>query len=173
VREIGAGATYLGVEAGVIEGGSVLSLLSAHVIEGAATLVDAETMTGGDVTARAEVDRISAGGQLTGVKLGRLGGAAPAPATAPAAPASAVPPTSPAAPAPPAAGVLGTKSAPPLPAAAGPTCAGCGAALAPGAKFCAACGTPVPAGPRFCAQCGAELGGGAKFCAQCGTPTGG
>jgi hypothetical protein len=155
VQEIGAGGTYVGIAAGALLGGSVESHLTAGRIAGTATLVDAATMTGGDVTARAEVERIEQGGQLTGVRIGQLGGAAPAP------PAPATPSASPGQPIP---------AAAPTNAAAGPACTGCGAALAPGARFCSACGTAVPAGPRFCGQCGSELGAGVKFCGQCGTP---
>ncbi len=49
------------------------------------------------------------------------------------------------------------------------TCAGCGTAMAVGAKFCAGCGTPA-AQPRACASCGKQLQAGAKFCPDCGTP---
>jgi RNA polymerase subunit RPABC4/transcription elongation factor Spt4 len=49
------------------------------------------------------------------------------------------------------------------------TCAGCGTAMAVGAKFCAECGTPA-AQPRACASCGEQLQAGAKFCPDCGTP---
>src|SRR4051794_41789153 len=48
-------------------------------------------------------------------------------------------------------------------------CTGCGAELAPAAKFCSECGTPQS---HVCSSCGAHLGGAAKFCAECGTPTG-
>ncbi|HVM63792.1 MAG TPA: SPFH domain-containing protein [Acidimicrobiales bacterium] len=83
-------------------------------------------------------------------------------------------------------------------AGAGVTCASCGTANAPGAKFCANCGTslapPTVACPNChaenaatakfcsscgtaigapkCANCGTELAAGAKFCADCGTPVG-
>ncbi len=152
VREIGPGAVYIGVEAGALAAGSIQALLAADRIAGDATLVDADSITGGDVSSRAEVDRIEQGGRLVGVRIGQLGGAAPA------SPPSEVPAAPPAPPAP--------------PAAAATVCAGCGAALAPGAKFCAECGTPVPAGPRFCSQCGAKLGAGAKFCGECGAAAG-
>ncbi len=49
------------------------------------------------------------------------------------------------------------------------TCASCGTAMAPGAKFCADCGTPA-AQPRACANCGTQLQASAKFCPDCGTP---
>lgn len=159
VVEIGPQARYVGVEAGAIEGGSIESYLSATTVSGSATLVDAETVSGGDIRAKAEVESLT-GGQLTGVRLGRVGAVAPvdpAPAASPAAPTEA--------------------AAPPVPVAlttattAGPACSNCGGALTSGAKFCPACGTPVPAGPRYCSQCGSELVAGAKFCAQCGTPT--
>jgi hypothetical protein len=153
VAEIGAHAKYVGVEAGAIEGGVIESSLTATTVSGAATLVDAETITGGDIHAKADVETLS-GGQLTGVRLGRLGGAPP---TRPDDAVRPSPPDQPAAP----------TGAP----AAGPACSNCGAALSPGAKFCPACGTAVPAGPRFCSQCGSELSPGAKFCAQCGTPS--
>jgi hypothetical protein len=57
-------------------------------------------------------------------------------------------------------------------------CAGCGAALSPGARFCEGCGqavsAPSPDGSKgpgrqaFCTQCGAELGPAARFCKSCG-----
>jgi len=82
--------------------------------------------------------------------------------------------------------------------AADVTCASCGTANAPGAKFCANCGTSLAPptvkcpncqadnaaaakfcsscgsalGPAKCANCGTELASGAKFCADCGTPVG-
>lgn len=178
VKEIGPGAVYVGVEAGALAGGSVLSYLGAGSIAGDATLVEAEFMTGGEVTSRSEVDRIEQGGRLTGVRLGQLGGPTPAASVNPgsAAGTSAPQPTpQPAGPvAPPSAPASQTpSSAPPSGAAtAGSVCTGCGAGLAAGAKFCSACGTPVPAGPRFCSQCGAKLGAGAKFCGECGTAAG-
>jgi hypothetical protein len=175
VKEIGPGAVYIGVEAGALLGGSVESFLGAGSIAGEATLVDAETMTGGDVTSRAEVDRIEQGGRLTGVRLGQLGGAAPAAAGqpgsaagSPAAPVAAAA-SSATSPAPP----PSDPAAPPSGAApAGAACTGCSAELPGGAKFCPTCGTPVPAGPRFCSQCGAKLGDGARFCGECGTAAG-
>ncbi len=61
------------------------------------------------------------------------------------------------------------------------TCANCGAALRPDAKFCKGCGSavaPVPApasAPKAecssCAKCGAPLKPGAKFCSSCGSTT--
>jgi membrane protease subunit (stomatin/prohibitin family) len=60
------------------------------------------------------------------------------------------------------------------PAAAPPVvhCTGCGAVVAPGAKFCSGCGvalaTPAPA----CPSCGAAAEPGAKFCGGCGTKLG-
>ena len=74
VQAIGAGAVYVGVEAGVLSGGSVESHLTAGRVAGTATLVDAGTIGGGDVTARADVESLEDGGRLTGVKLGRLEG---------------------------------------------------------------------------------------------------
>lgn len=49
-------------------------------------------------------------------------------------------------------------------------CSGCGARVAPTAKFCAECGTPnaVAAGPKHCSDCGAKMEAGKKFCAECG-----
>jgi class 3 adenylate cyclase len=50
------------------------------------------------------------------------------------------------------------------------SCATCGAAPAPGARFCATCGASLsPA----CGSCGADLPEGAAFCPACGTPTAG
>lgn len=52
--------------------------------------------------------------------------------------------------------------------AAKQTCAGCGAALAAGAKFCGECGQPAAkAGPKLCAKCGHATD--AKFCPECGS----
>lgn len=47
------------------------------------------------------------------------------------------------------------------------TCSGCGATLAPGAKFCPECGQPRPQ-KKFCSECGAQVAPGAKFCPECG-----
>src|SRR6478735_7877636 len=47
------------------------------------------------------------------------------------------------------------------------TCASCGTAAGPGAKFCAECGSPLASG---CPGCGADVAPGAKFCPSCGTP---
>ena len=49
----------------------------------------------------------------------------------------------------------------------GMTCASCGTAAGPGAKFCAECGSPLASG---CPGCGADVTPGAKFCPSCGTP---
>jgi membrane protease subunit (stomatin/prohibitin family) len=51
------------------------------------------------------------------------------------------------------------------------TCASCGTANPPGAKFCSSCGTAMAAA-HHCTNCGAELAGGAKFCAGCGQAVG-
>ena len=48
----------------------------------------------------------------------------------------------------------------------GMTCASCGTAAGPGAKFCAECGSPLASG---CPGCGAEVSPAAKFCPSCGT----
>ncbi len=48
----------------------------------------------------------------------------------------------------------------------GMTCASCGTAAGPGAKFCAECGSPLASG---CPGCGADVTPGAKFCPSCGT----
>ena len=47
----------------------------------------------------------------------------------------------------------------------GMTCATCGTAAGPGAKFCAECGMPFA---RTCPECGAPATG-SRFCAECGT----
>lgn len=49
------------------------------------------------------------------------------------------------------------------------TCAACGTANAPGAKFCANCGTAIPTA-AFCQQCGGQMDANARFCPSCGTP---
>ena len=49
----------------------------------------------------------------------------------------------------------------------GMTCASCGTAAGPGAKFCAECGSSLASG---CPGCGADVAPGAKFCPSCGTP---
>jgi membrane protease subunit (stomatin/prohibitin family) len=61
-------------------------------------------------------------------------------------------------------------AAPAAPAAGGTTCANCGVANPPGAKFCSGCGTPVPQAPAaaFCTNCGQKVEG--NFCGACGTP---
>jgi len=46
------------------------------------------------------------------------------------------------------------------------TCAACGSALAPGARFCSDCGTPTSL--RMCQTCGHSVASG-KFCSACGT----
>jgi tetratricopeptide (TPR) repeat protein len=51
------------------------------------------------------------------------------------------------------------------------SCAHCGEAADPTAKFCARCGTPLPNSPSTaCAHCQGALEPGAKFCGRCGTP---
>ncbi|MCL2516056.1 MAG: zinc ribbon domain-containing protein [Microbacteriaceae bacterium] len=55
-----------------------------------------------------------------------------------------------------------------LTATPGRACDGCGARLAPGAKFCSECGTSVTQATA-CTSCGTELAPGVHFCAQCGT----
>lgn len=129
IEAIGSGAVYVGVEAGALDAGSVESHLQAGRIAGTATLVDAASIGGGDVTARADVSSLEDGGRLTGVKIGRL-------ESGPAA-----------------------ESGPPASSVAGPDCSACGAALAPGAKFCGQCGAPAPPAPRFCTECGADVAG--------------
>ena len=51
----------------------------------------------------------------------------------------------------------------------GMTCASCGTAAGPGAKFCAECGSLLASG---CPGCGADVTPGAKFCPSCGTALG-
>ncbi|HEX9794931.1 MAG TPA: SPFH domain-containing protein [Planctomycetota bacterium] len=57
------------------------------------------------------------------------------------------------------------------PAAAGVSCGGCGASVAPG-KFCSACGgelaKKVEGGTAFCTGCGNPMAADAKFCGGCG-----
>lgn len=49
------------------------------------------------------------------------------------------------------------------------TCASCGTAILPDAKFCGSCGKPIPV-TSTCVQCGSVLPEGANFCGKCGTP---
>lgn len=157
VAEIGPRATYVGVEAGVVEGGRIESRLTAGRSEGTVTQVDAGAVEGGSVAASGEVERLE-GGAWTGVRVGRLGPSGGPSGAAPAAAAQGA----------------GTPSgsAAPTTASSGTACASCGAGLSAGDRFCAACGTAVPERPRHCTQCGAELSAGARFCAACGAATG-
>ena len=63
---------------------------------------------------------------------------------------------------------LNQQQAPANQQAGGAFCPGCGAAVAPGAKFCSSCGTKIQTA-TFCPNCGAEANPGAAFCSQCGT----
>ncbi len=157
VAEIGPHGTYVGVEAGAIGGGSIESHLTVGRFQGRATLVDAAEVSGGQIRSEAEVDRLE-GGQLTGVRLGRVGGKPAAPATSGATAGSGASGTEP--------GAAGAA------AESGRKCSGCGLTLAAGTKFCSNCGTAVPAGPQFCSQCGGKLDADARFCGQCGAATG-
>ena len=47
------------------------------------------------------------------------------------------------------------------------TCARCGAANDPGARFCEDCGAPLA--EATCPVCGADVKPGARFCRSCGT----
>lgn len=68
---IGSKGKYRGVEAGVMEAGTIDAYLKSLVIEGKVTLVDVEETTGGIIRSRADVKRLD--GELTNVRLGRLG----------------------------------------------------------------------------------------------------
>jgi class 3 adenylate cyclase/tetratricopeptide (TPR) repeat protein len=48
------------------------------------------------------------------------------------------------------------------------SCPGCGAEVAPTAKFCEACGSPLQ---RRCPGCGSTVSPSARFCPECGTST--
>lgn len=52
------------------------------------------------------------------------------------------------------------------------TCAGCGGALGPGARFCRSCGTQIGSSPLqdACGQCGHANPPGSRFCRSCGGP---
>ena len=52
--------------------------------------------------------------------------------------------------------------------AAAATCAACGAAMAPDARFCSHCGTAADTA-RSCADCGRDNAPAARFCAGCGS----
>jgi RNA polymerase subunit RPABC4/transcription elongation factor Spt4 len=135
---IGPRGKYVAVEAGVVRGGRIESYLKVGRMRGRVTQVDAEQVTGGEISAEGEADVVE--GEWTGVRLGSIGGP-----PAPSGPGSV-----------------------PQPTAAGLTCPNCDELVEVSARFCPNCGAELPAGPKFCAQCGAELTPGAKFCPQCG-----
>jgi len=136
--EIGPRGRYVGIEAGVIERGKIESYLQVGRMRGKVTQVEADEVTGGEISAEGEADEVE--GEWTGVRLGTVGRPS----------------------------VRHRPGPVPGPPAAGPECAACGELVDAGAKFCPNCGPELSSGPNFCAQCGARLTAGAKFCSECG-----
>jgi membrane protease subunit (stomatin/prohibitin family) len=56
------------------------------------------------------------------------------------------------------------------PAGAPVTCANCGTANGPGAKFCQGCGSGLAPAVSYCGNCGGQVEATARFCPSCGTP---
>ena len=131
--EIGPRGRYVAVEAGVVGGGRIESYLKVGRMRGRVTQVDAEQVTGGEISAEGEADVVE--GEWTGVRLGSIGG----------------PPQQPVA-----AGLMCSDCDEPVEASAR-FCPNCGAELPAGPKFCAQCGAELTPGAKFCPQCGARV----------------
>jgi RNA polymerase subunit RPABC4/transcription elongation factor Spt4 len=130
---IGPRGRYVAVEAGVVKGGRIESYLKVGRLRGRVTQVDAEQVTGGEISAEGEADVVE--GEWTGVRLGSIGG----------------PPQQPVA-----AGLTCPDCDEPVEASAR-FCPNCGAELPAGPKFCAQCGAKLTPGAKFCPQCGASV----------------
>jgi RNA polymerase subunit RPABC4/transcription elongation factor Spt4 len=117
ITEIGPKGKYKGVEAGVMEVGTISAYLKAIVIKGPATQVEVTDLIGGAIDARAEVERVE--DEFVGVRVDHMG--------RPSTPAGPPPrPTS---------------------EAGQATCPNCSKAVEPEWKACPFCGTELPKGP--------------------------
>ena len=132
--EIGPRGRYVGVEAGVVRGGTIESYLKVGTVKGTVTQVEAERVTGGEIAARGEADVVD--GDYTGVRLGTVGG--PAVETRPEA------------------GPVCPNCGQPVEPGAR-FCANCGTELTAGPNFCAQCGAELAPGAKFCSECGARV----------------
>jgi hypothetical protein len=130
---IGPRGKYVAVEAGVVRGGRIESYLKVGRMRGRVTQVDAQQVTGGEISAEGEADVVE--GEWTGVRLGSIGG----------------PPLQPVA-----AGLTCPDCDEPVEASAR-FCPNCGAELPAAPKFCAQCGAELAPGAKFCPQCGARV----------------
>jgi hypothetical protein len=130
---IGPRGKYVAVEAGVVRGGRIESYLKVGRMRGRVTQVDAEQVTGGEISAEGEADVVE--GEWTGVRLGSIGGPPPQPVTA---------------------GLTCPDCDEPVEASAR-FCPNCGAELPAAPKFCAQCGAKLTPGAKFCPQCGASV----------------
>ena len=146
---IGPHGVYKGVEAGVIQSGTIEAYLKAKEIAGQVIQVEADSIEGGDIHVEGEAELVN--GVWIALKAKNIGG----PTTAPAQPAPSQPAPDP--------------TPPPAGQPAEIPCPNCGTPNQAGAKFCSNCGKELKKAPRFCANCGSELPAGAKFCNNCGT----
>jgi hypothetical protein len=143
---IGARGVYKGVEAGVVNAGSIEAYLMAKQIDGQVIQVEAEHIEGGQIRVEGQADDVS--GVWIGVKAGGIGNTTSSPSEpeedTPGAPPRRSTDT----------GAL--------------NCPECGSTNPAAAKFCYQCGTSLKKTSKFCSNCGNKLETGVNFCSNCG-----